>query len=226
MKHALKLLPLAALLVAPVAAPALVFTVTATADSTAYGFTSGQSYTFNYWLNDFAPTAPEGHASGSYYFWYDESVSVDPQLWADMTGSGLVGPYTRPSSSDWSPYSFIRADNNSSQLALYAGVDSSMSDTGLTSGGVNIGTVSFSVDLPGVSFDADGVTLPDPTTYFSGYMGSYAITSSNSAYVWGDSGPLNFTPTQVVIGVPEPSSYAALFGALTLGFVFWRRMRG
>ena len=223
-----------ALLAAPVIASAdvLNFTFNGTANQANNGYIINQAVSFTFTLKSFGPIMPAGIATaGNRYEWFDEDSDFDPDLFASVSGTGLSGTWTRPATFNYSPYSRIIA-YATGELAFLAATDSfRVNDTGLTANGQGFRELFFSATLTGLStaLGPITITLPDPTDYFgANLIGNYAVASQNIAYLF-TSGPnttTNFTLTSLTISaVPEPSSYAAIAGAIALGGVLVRRRR-
>ncbi|MBI5384114.1 MAG: hypothetical protein HZA90_05445 [Verrucomicrobia bacterium] len=198
------------------------FTVSGTANTTGMGYTAGQSVSFTYTLNDFAPTPPSGDRGSTYVGWFDESTASDPELWSDVRGTGLSGTWTRPATQTGSPYSFLTAQSNPSGLLnLFAGTDTTAApyDTGITVNGSTIRGIGMDANYSGLSFAIPG-TVPDPTAYFGGYLGTYSVASGANGWIDYDGGFIGFTPQNLTItAVPEPATWmaGAFLGVVLLG---------
>jgi hypothetical protein len=227
------------LALAPIAALGqVVFTVSGTVNATGNGFTAGQAVTFTFTLAQTASNTGSnsvvlGSPTITGYRWADE-VTSDPILWADVTGSPFSDTYTRPvalADSPWMELQIEAVTNRIRFLAAAPEPDEAYTESmGLTFGGNNVTYIYAIGRFTGLSFDFTSETLPDATTYFSANLGTYSFiegTSPNSAFFYdGASGDILFTPTSLTISaVPEPSTYAAILGALALGLVAWKRRR-
>lgn len=98
---------------------------------------------------------------------------------------------------------------------------------GLTFNGNIVSDIYVGANFNGLNFDFPSQSLPVATTYFSAYLGTYTLNATYGHYFTIQNvGQIDFTPTSLTISaVPEPSTYAAIFGALALGLVVWKRRR-
>jgi len=219
-----------ALHVAPVISSAVVlnFTFNGTANDAHNGYTIGQAVSFTFTLKSFGLATPVGFSqSGEGYLWQESDLSTDPELFESVSGTGLSGTWTRPATTNLSPFSLIIA-SRTGLLAFYAGTYT-REDTGLTANGQDLIGLSFTANFTGLGalFDPITGTLPDPTDYFgANLIGTYAVASQNQATLETSVMPTNFTLTSLTISpVPEPSSFAAIAGAMALCGVLVRRRR-
>lgn len=95
---------------------------------------------------------------------------------------------------------------------------------------VSAGSAALSLSGGTISFDTSGAGFSYASSYriFSGFastsFGSVSLSGYDTSGYTGaisDAGMLTFSAT----AIPEPSTYAALVGALALGFAEWRRRR-
>jgi len=138
-----------------------------------------------------------------------------------------------------------------STLALASGSTTAMEANGTTRGtnydGINTGTglltyggtltINFGSTFlaGGETFDLFNIGAGGSTGSFGSVsvVGSYIASLSNASGVWtGSTGGYDFTFTQstgdlviAATAVPEPATYAAIFGALALAGVVWKRRR-
>ena len=199
----------------------IIFTVHATANTAALGYTLSQPVTFTFVLDNFSPATPVGGTGTGYYLWTEEFLT-DPELWTSAGGTGLSGAWSRPNATNAAPFSKLYAFNNSLQLiaACDAGV------TGLTVNGVAMRSLELNATYTGLDFSAiTGGSLPDPTAFFSTVPGTYIATSTSlSAINDSLSNIVTFTVTSLTISsIPEPSVCAVAAALGAFGFVAWRR---
>ena len=215
-----KLLPLLlALALAPLASAQVTFTVTATANATADGYNVGQSYSFIYSSTPAVTGNLTSSFSGTLNFW-QEDLLADTPVWTSVSGTGLHGSFTpRPAN----PYSYIQIDNTTG-LTLYFGSDGDATSLKTVDDLTDLGSVEVIVkggNLPTFHYPGSEVSL---TSYFltPGYTGTFTGFSSGVV----NAVPSDFTVNSLTISaIPEPSTYAALFGLAALGLVAWRRRR-
>ena len=222
------------LLSAPCIASAYVtFTFNGTAISSSYslGYTAGQSVSIVYTLNDtFTTTASSSSqfSTDSFITWMDVSLSNDTELFTDVSATGLSGTWTRPSSSDDSPLSYIGI-NTGNAMNLSASCNSGT--TGLTANGSDITSIMISETFLGTAFDLGATSLPDPTVYFSSYLGTYGVDTSAYSFNYISDGnymcQLDITSMTIASSsaVPEPAACASVFGLSVLGCAAFIRRR-
>lgn len=234
MKSLVRFLAIVAACAAPPLTAQVVFTVTATAASSAQGYTSGNTYTFIFTSttgSNFASSSNSTFDTGAHE--YSEELTSDDQLWSTLSGTGLAGTFVRPTGNVNDPMSNVGSFGSSPQVfQLRAGTNRfSTLDIGMTtlSGG----------QLSRVQIDADGGTLPtfaypgSYTTlesYYSSYSGTYggfqAGTDIVRLYDTSNSLYLSFDLISLQISaVPEPSTYAAFAGLASIGLVVILRRR-
>ena len=193
----------------PAAANNLSFIFNTTAVDTNLGYVAGQDYTFTFVFEP-TSTAPDTGFSPGVQFRYKAENLTDPAIWADVSGDGLSGAYTRPDLLDSSPFARLGADSGGSELVVQARSDSG-SDIGLTAAGELLKGVYFDGVFDGLSFDVSAVE-PNPFVYFADKIGTYDALSTDQGVVEavdGSAGQTNFTINSVTI-IPEPSSLALL----------------
>ncbi len=76
------------------------------------------------------------------------------------------------------------------------------------------GSFDNSTNIAGGSFAATDLYELQPGSGPGSYLGTFALSSGGNLTYGGSLGAAT---------IPEPSTYAAIFGAMTLGFVAWRR---
>lgn len=208
------------LLAASACADLIEIHVTGTADSTDWGYTQGQSYTFTWTLND-AYTGAYDTFDPDFTSWTVETVN-HPLLWTNVSGDGLQGTYSRPSGDNYAPYDYMTY-NSYDEFMLFAGNDSpGTSSMGLTVNGVDLRYVDAYVNIGSLDHPTSFV---DPATWLSVYEGTYAqsegssITLSNSNYQ-----SISFTATSVEI-IPEPAAVSTTVLTALAALFIHRRFR-
>lgn len=240
MKNLLRfcLAPLLALLAsAPPASAQIVFTVTATAENTpgtaAQGYTAGRAYTFAYTLT---PDYPVNHNyfPGRNDGWFEKDITAEPALFTAVGGTGVSGTFIDPVGPEGSPFSMVRV-HGSNFVEMFAGADAG--NIGLTTlAGSTLTHAISNMNLEGINF-VEPATYTNPADYFAGYLGDYRAWGGSVGLYGGTFDGATFLVTSLNISnnistsvsnttaIPEPSTYAALFGLGALGLAFWRRHR-
>lgn len=219
-----KLLLLALILGGTVTLPAqIVFTIHATANSTALGYTAGQPLTFNVTLNA-APIASQAAQPGNYVSWGEELVS-QTQIFTNVAGTGVSGSWVRPTAVDGSPWSAIQVNSSG---GLYIGVGSDFGSNGITVGGSTPTFWFYAVypTLP-VGFLSAQNLVTEANAVFAGLVGTYTSSSTVFGQISAGSS-VGLTVNDIVISggaaaVPEPATWGAALGAFALGLAAWRR---
>ncbi|MBU3664631.1 MAG: PEP-CTERM sorting domain-containing protein [Chthoniobacterales bacterium] len=206
---------------------AIIFTVNGTVTTAAAGWNLNDPVTFTWTL---AGNTPEASAGATTMTWSEE-LSTQPVLFANVTGTGLTGTYTRPVQFLGSPYSFLQVNLEPATL-IYAGTDAEF--IGLYA--PNSSQVFRVFANVGAAFGyAMQNPAPSPDTYFPSYLGTYSSVTTSSYPIQSSvstaSGTMEFSPTsftisQVTEPVPEPGTWVA--AALLAGgaaFVRWRKRR-
>jgi hypothetical protein len=207
----------------------VVFSITATADATGYGYTSGNSYTFNFTMDPNAGKVapPFVGFSGLNSFglssnrWGEDSTN-NYQIFTDVTGSGIAGTFARATT----PYTYVGTENIAP--AFFLSISSQdTSNWGLKT--LDNSTVIYNLDVQvntSASFTFPG-SYTNAGTYFSSFLGALP-NPGGTIYFRPDA--LNsfatFTITSATLSaVPEPATYAALAGIGAFGLVILRRRR-
>ena len=199
-------------------APAQVtFNVTATADSTGFGYTAGQTvhFIFQTTTANISGNAGSGFNASQNYWVEDFTSSV--QLFTSVSGTGLAGTFTRPTASSGDPFSVVAAyPPGYSQLTLLASAETGGSSIGLTAGGYAVTSLRADLLDWGQTFTMPGVYTP-LATYFASYAGTHALNPGGYVEFFAAGSPVDFTPTSITISaVPESSTYALVFGVIGL----------
>ena len=106
-------------------------------------------------------------------------------------------------------------------------------------GGVTItgGTLTFNIGVPIASGSVLNIFIPATVsstftsvtaTGIGGYSGSFSLGPGNTSYIYNYGGQvvtLDLPSGDLIFAIPEPSTYAAIFGALTLLAASCRRRR-
>lgn len=236
MNNAIRTLGFLALLGFATIAPAqVIFTVTATANSTTENYTSGNSYTFIFTMGNFTTLGNSGFSASNQF--YQEVNTSDDQLWSSLAGSGLLGSFIRPTGNASDPYSWAKASIPPStplgnSITLTAATDRiSTQHIGVTTlQGTALSRVEVFVDNGGLPSFSTGAAV-SPAAFFSSYTGTYTGFSGGNdlveLYSTSNTVLVSFTPTSLTISaVPEPSAYATLAGLGALGLALIRRRLG
>ena len=199
MKQKLKIIAITTLLTVAAAQAGITTTVTGTANSSTMGYTSGESYTFTWVVNDsYTGGDLDFFLPNAVYIWSPNSLE-DPELWDDVSGDGLGGTYARPSVT---PADTIVA--NSQGLSFAAQSSSSSISLGLTVNSIGVHEVSSSnLVIPGLDYSAAGPI--DLGTYLASYAGSYDQTSGQLSVRDTADNVIEFSPTNLTI-IPEPAT--------------------
>ena len=203
---------LAALLIGVGAQANLAISVTGTADSSGLGYTSGQSYTFTWAINE----AYTGSNSDSFD---SNRNSWEGNLWSAVSGDGISGS---------EPNDFQQLSVTSDGVRMHNGVYS----WNTTVDGKVILYEDASLPIPGMDFSSE--TYISPVDYFADYAGTYDVTGGkmeiSTDEVFDSSGLLyereliSFSLNSATIEViPEPSS--VLLIAVISGFGLFVRRR-
>jgi len=179
--------------------------ITGTASSSALGYTTGQSYTFN-WLLSETYTQHDYDWFSSDGLQYTEMVGGDPLLFSEVSGDGISGTYI----ASGAPYTYIGGwATGGAHFSFLAGTENSgAAPMGLTANGEGVRFV-----------EANNITIGDlvfpesyvrPTDFFAGYTGTY-VSGGEMVLKSSLAGNVNFTPTSVTIAaVPEPATALSL----------------
>ena len=200
--------------------------ITGTANGNAFGYTSGQSYTFNWVINEAYTDGPALDSfEPTHNIWREESVS-DSRVFSALSGDGITGTYTQPGN----PVSFLQTGSpvsgQENKLSCNARTTSLLTENlGIYANGYSL--ISFSASSINIGAWAFPQTYTDPTAYMSSYTGTYSsiggsIEMEHVNPVTGAS-YLSFSPTSATIeAIPEPATLAfvGIFGG---GLWFIRR---
>lgn len=212
----------------------ITFTYTGTFSSNGIGFVSGQPFSFTLHLHNYAPTTPAGQLSagsdgaGS-ASWIDNASGV-PQVWTNVTGTGISGQWTPTVTSASQVAMAITAHGPSTNATLTVAAHSgngALFVNGFTLLDLQISNV---FDLLRVTLPNSGnnpVTPPDPTNFFSGYLGTYQRDTGFTPVGRLETGGglyLFTADTLTIAAVPEPSSYALVFGSSLFLLLLARRL--
>jgi hypothetical protein len=195
------------------------FTITGTANSTAHGYSAGESYTFTFRVNH-NYTGGDGDSFLTSSSEWKQSSTNDPNIFLSITGDSLTGTYSpvfEPNGQSHYALSVVEEDGNQ-ELWFSADTSASGFDIGLqTPDGSQIGDFAVEIVLENFSVPYSEQFV-NPTEFWSTYAGSYTLTNSLSwfnfdAYLPGvdeDGDPnqedlISFTATSLLI-LPESST--------------------
>ena len=201
----------------------IVVSVTGTANYTAMGYTSGQSYTFN-WVVNAGYTGGSGDRFNEAENKWDAEIISDPLLWTSVSGDGLAGSYSRPYVDASAPYDILSATYRG--LELGAANDVPETDSmGLTANGVEVQYMA-AYNLNIGAMDSSETSFVNPATWLNTYVGTFAQSSGSMYLVDEASNQIDFTPTSVTIAaIPEPASAMMLIFGAGVGLVIHRARR-
>lgn len=217
----------ASLAAALIADAQFTLTYSGVATSTAGGYTAGQNVTFTFTLaQSLSPTV--------YYDTSNQPMTMrwsQPGLWTSLTGTGLSGTV-----GGYIGMIDVSNDGSSTYGKLSAALFM-MESADLALNGSPINQIRFqNIPWTGLSIPVLGAAVTDPNAYLSTYI-------TPSTYLVNQDGPtaspfIMVLPSNTVVpisissvtisnasAVPEPSTYAAIFGALALGAVAVNRQR-
>jgi hypothetical protein len=226
------LLSLAIISSALAAQAQVTFTITATNNEGTRGYAAGQDYTFIYTTAAAYALNASSVFNGSHNSWNDETWS-DLPIFSSVRGTGLTGTLGIPAANEDAPWSFVNTLHSpiaGNHFAISAGADEgiiglySLDHTAINSVGTVLGGDFFR--LPeGLIFNPLA-SYQDPTSYFTGYNGSYAVEGTIRMLNSTGSTFQTFSVNNLTISaIPEPSSFAALAGLGVLGFATTRCRR-
>ena len=201
---------LAIILVAGIASGDIQIAVTGTANSTDLGYTSGQSYTFTWTINDGYSGCSDDSFGETWNSWHIETTS-DPILFSSFSGDGLVGTYSRASGTPGAPWEDTKVDKGDTETFLGLVIDNDdapNSNLGLTVNGTDLQCITaYSLDF------IDSFTFPEsfvnPASYFSSYAGTYDAEDGWITIFDTNYAGVNITTTSVTI-TPEPATMSLL----------------
>jgi|GEM_PF-3101843 len=208
---------------------------TITSANAGMGYAVNDLVSFTWVVNDYAPASPLGIASSNnYYVWRQENAGSEPSLWASVSGTGIGGTYHEAPGN--APFERLWVYQNTSGSDFTVRMDTDSFNTTTNNHGIHLNANSsylveelqFSGRI-NAGFSNITSTIPNPTVYMAGYLGTYAVASQTDGLIVANNGSgsltANFLATSVTItAVPEPSTYA--LGTLATGvmaFVARRR---
>ena len=196
------------------AAQAATVTITGTADSSQYGYTAGNTYSFNFVLNNAFVNNIESYANGQWAntsWWMDRPASNEPPttniepLFTSISGSGLSGTFTRSAA----PFSMVTSswyDPTYEHVVLSASDDMDGGNIGLNAGSLQIRQMLFRGNFFGI-IPSIPATFINPGEYFSsmkvtGVDGSLGLYDNNS-------NAMTFSVSSASV-TPEPATMSLL----------------
>ena len=200
------------------AGQATTFTVNATADTSALGYTAGQAVTFTFATNPNLINV-NYYSDATVKLW-DKGID---QLVGYVSGTGLGGTFVRPNDGFNESIYLL---NTGPLDNIYLNADATQSNIGLTTP-AGVPVLYFDLNLTSVTNFTFGGAYTPPSAYFSPFTGSY----HPGGYISIQDIDMNiaqFTPTSLTIStavVPEPSSCVAFTGFIVLTFAGLRRRR-
>lgn len=183
--------------------------VTGTADTTEMGYTQGESYTFNWVVNDGYTGAVNDEFNATTNLWYVHRT-IDPVLWASVSGDGLTGTYSRPADEFDAPENYLRIDD--AGLRCWAANSfPTATSMGLFANEVEIQDI-FAYDLEILGIDYGDMSFINPATYLEAYIGNYN-SPGGGVYLGDETGnTMTFSATSITISiVPEPTTFLLFF---------------
>lgn len=205
---------------------AVTFTITGTANQTAFGYTEGQAVTFTFVTND--------AFTGTHNFeenltsWYEDGEVEGTQLWASIAGTGLTGAYSSvPTQASISVGDANPSDGFTDEFIYLGAMANSYEDgVGLfMPNGEAISWIPFGLLVVGTE-DSHVTSYIDIMTYFSEFAGNYPNYNTSdpdfgfmSLQAVDTQEQIGFTVNNLnisVSSVPEPSAYAVWAGACGL----------
>jgi hypothetical protein len=238
---------LLACLGAVVARAQVTFTFSGTVLTSTLGYTEGCAATFTVTTGATFDQASSSFVEGNY--WYDEYFN-QPALFIGLSGTGLSSNFSRPGNLTETglgdPRSYLETGSDQKTLSILIGNGKVPNfdnyGLGLTlPSGPTIGSFAAYIDVPNV-LDIENGPFPqlscysDPVTYFSALAGSYEGICTGTVTIFDTSyNPFAEVPdpshlvafeisSMTISAIPEPSTYAAIFGAAAVGVVGVRRL--
>lgn len=199
------------------AAQATNITVTGTANSTALGYTAGQSYSFVYDLGSGFDAVASSIQSGTGWAtmaWSDKDAATSPQLYNGVSGPGLSGTYTHTGPWDWAT---VTVSNSNHTAGITLAIDS---PTGLKLNGNDFTQIVYEGHFSGNFPILPPIGSQAPNAYFQS-MGLTGFTGTNRITIDGGGSFATFNVTALSIegGASLPSSAVPLPAAAWSGLV-------
>jgi hypothetical protein len=196
------------------------------------GATTGIDISFSGGISDSTSGSDHSETRTDYPAWSDSSdLVLQDRVWQT---SGTTGTMTISGLSSGNTYSFELFSGYAFGSAGRNPVDYQMTDNGGLVEGFHVETTgvdySFGTTVTWYTHQTHLSSPEDPADY-AGWIGWYDMTPNASGEITlfvntnGGSNSRGALNAMQITVVPEPSSYAALAGLLTLGVVFFRRRR-
>jgi hypothetical protein len=183
--------------------------VTGAANETKMGYTQGQNYTFTWFIND-GYTGQDGRDvfNATENKWFSTSTT-GPWIFSSVLGDGLIGTYAKAVADDMAPFEQLKVDSNG--LLCWAATKTVSIPMGLFVDGAEAwNLVAYDLKIP--ELDYSNMSFVNPAAFLENYLGTYSSTGGGIYLDNGHAQDIEFTVSNVTIGVvPEPSTVLLFF---------------